>query len=64
MFVEIEHPVYGPVKITGTPLKLSETPARVERLAPLPREHNEEVCVGLLRHSKEEHAPWQAKAVI
>ena len=21
MFVELEHPIYGPVKITGTPLK-------------------------------------------
>ena len=36
MFVEIQHPTYGPVKITGTPLKLSETPGRVERLGPLP----------------------------
>jgi crotonobetainyl-CoA:carnitine CoA-transferase CaiB-like acyl-CoA transferase len=64
MFVEIEHPIYGPVKITGTPLKLSETPARVERLAPLPGEHNEEVFVGLLGHSKEALARWQAEGVI
>src|SRR5712692_669640 len=41
MFVELEHPTYGPVKITVTPLKLSETPARVERLAPLPGEHSD-----------------------
>ena len=38
MFVALDHPTYGPVTITGTPLKLSETPARVERLAPLPGE--------------------------
>jgi crotonobetainyl-CoA:carnitine CoA-transferase CaiB-like acyl-CoA transferase len=64
MFVEVDHPVYGPVKITGTPLKLSETPGRVERLAPLPGEHNEEVYVGLLGHSTAEVAQWQAEGVI
>jgi crotonobetainyl-CoA:carnitine CoA-transferase CaiB-like acyl-CoA transferase len=64
MFVELEHPIYGPVKITGTPLKLSETPGRVERLAPLPGEHNSEVFVGLLGHSPEELARWQAEGVI
>jgi crotonobetainyl-CoA:carnitine CoA-transferase CaiB-like acyl-CoA transferase len=64
MFVELEHPIYGPVKITGTPLKLSETPGRVERLAPLPGEHNEEIFVDLLGHSKEELARWQAEEVI
>jgi CoA:oxalate CoA-transferase len=64
MFVELEHPVYGPVKITGTPLKLSETPGRVERLAPLPGEHNMEVFVGLLGHTPEDLARWQDAGVI
>ncbi|HYS17176.1 MAG TPA: CoA transferase, partial [Candidatus Binatia bacterium] len=41
MFVELDHPTYGPLKTTGTPLKLSETPGRVRWLAPLPGEHNE-----------------------
>lgn len=64
MFVEVEHPIYGPVKITGTPLKLSETPGRVERLAPLPGEHNEAIFVGLLGHLKEDLARWQEEGVI
>jgi formyl-CoA transferase len=64
MFVELEHPTYGPVKITGTPLKLSETPGRVERLAPLPGEHNAEIFVGLLGYSKDDLAQWQAEGVI
>ena len=64
MFVELEHPIYGPVKITGTPLKLSETPGRVERLAPLPGEHNEAILVGLLGHAPAELARWQAEGVI
>ena len=64
MFVEYDHPTYGPLKVTGTPLKLSETPGRIERLAPLPGEHNEEIFVGLLGHSKNELAKWQAEGVI
>jgi formyl-CoA transferase len=64
MFVELEHPTYGPVKITGTPLKLSATPGRVERLAPLPGEHNAEIFVGLLGYSKDDLAQWQVEGVI
>jgi crotonobetainyl-CoA:carnitine CoA-transferase CaiB-like acyl-CoA transferase len=64
MFVELEHPLYGPVKITGTPLKLSETPGRVERLAPMPGEHNEEVFVGMLGYTKEDLLRWQNEGVV
>jgi crotonobetainyl-CoA:carnitine CoA-transferase CaiB-like acyl-CoA transferase len=64
MFVELEHPIYGPVKITGTPLKLSETPGRVERLAPLPGEHNTDIFVGLLGYSPDDLSRWQEEGVI
>ncbi len=64
MYVEREHPVYGTVKITGTPLKLSKTPGHIERLAPLPGEHNEAVFVELLGHSSAELARWQDEGVI
>lgn len=64
MFVELDHPAYGPVKITGTPLKLSETPGKVESLAPVAGEHNEAIFVGLLGHSKDELSRWQAEGVI
>ena len=64
MFVEMDHPVYGPVKTTGTPLKLSETPGRVRWLAPEPGQHNEEVFVDLLGHSKEDLDRWRAEGVI
>ena len=43
MVVETEHPAYGPLKLTGFPVKLSETPASLRRPPPLVGEHNEEV---------------------
>ena len=64
MFVEIEHPVFGRLKTTGTPLKLSETPGRVRSLAPSPGEHNEEIFMGLLGHSRDDLARWEAEGVI
>ena len=64
MFVELEHRVHGPVKITGTPLKMSETPGRVRSLAPDPGEHNEDVFVGLLGYSNDDLARWRDEGVI
>jgi crotonobetainyl-CoA:carnitine CoA-transferase CaiB-like acyl-CoA transferase len=64
MFVEVDHPVHGPLTTTGTPLKLSETPGRIRWLAPSPGEHNEEIFVGLLGHSRDELARWQAEGVV
>ncbi|MEJ2556476.1 MAG: CoA transferase [Anaerolineae bacterium] len=43
MLVEIDHPTAGRVKNIGTPLKLSETPARVRRPAPTLGQHTHEV---------------------
>jgi crotonobetainyl-CoA:carnitine CoA-transferase CaiB-like acyl-CoA transferase len=64
MFVEVDSPGHGPLRVTGTPLKLSETPGRIRWLAPSPGEHNEEVFVGWLGHSRDELARWQADGVI
>src|SRR5438094_3800743 len=64
MFVELDHPTYGKVKTTGTPLKLSETPGRVRWLAPQPGEHNEDVFVGLLGYSRDDLARWRGEGVI
>jgi crotonobetainyl-CoA:carnitine CoA-transferase CaiB-like acyl-CoA transferase len=64
MFVERDHPIYGPLTTTGTPLKLSETPGRVRWLAPMPGEHNEDVLIGLLGHSRADLERWRAEGVI
>jgi crotonobetainyl-CoA:carnitine CoA-transferase CaiB-like acyl-CoA transferase len=64
MFVEHDHPKYGKLKVTGTPLKLSETPGRIETLAPEPGEHNEDVFVGMLGHTKDELERWRAEGIV
>ena len=64
MFVELEHPTYGPVKITGTPLKMSETPGQVMHLAPLPGAHNEAIYIDLLGVAREEFTRLQEEGII
>src|SRR6202158_1372542 len=64
MFVQRDHPLFGPLTTTGTPLKLSETPGRVRWLAPMPGEHNDEVFAGLLGHSRDDLERWRAEGVI
>jgi len=43
MVVEVEHPVAGPVKTIGHPLKFSRTPGKVALAAPLFGQHTAEV---------------------
>ncbi|MEH7236404.1 CaiB/BaiF CoA transferase family protein [Bacillus sp. JJ1562] len=51
MFIDIEHPSAGPIKLIGSPLKLSRTPVKVRYHPPNPGEHNNEI----LRQSKIEN---------
>lgn len=43
MVMEIDHPTLGKIRQPGIAIKLSETPARIRRLAPLPGEHTDEI---------------------
>ncbi len=43
MVIEAKHPAYGTVKLTGFPVKLSDTPATLRISPPTVGEHNEEV---------------------
>jgi crotonobetainyl-CoA:carnitine CoA-transferase CaiB-like acyl-CoA transferase len=43
MLLEVEHPVAGPVKMTGINVKLSETPGCVHLPAPTLGQHTGEV---------------------
>ena len=53
-FVDVEHPVTGTVPYPGAPFKMSETPRRLRRSAPLLGEHNWEVYGKQLGHSRED----------
>lgn len=46
-FIEYDHPVEGPVKAPGFPIKFSRTPSSVVRGAPLNGEHSVEVLAEL-----------------
>jgi len=43
MFVEVEDPVAGKVILTGSPIKMSESPAKIRKCAPSLGENNDEV---------------------
>jgi crotonobetainyl-CoA:carnitine CoA-transferase CaiB-like acyl-CoA transferase len=47
MALDVEHPGYGRVRMTGFPVKLSETPAKIHRPAPGLGEHTEDVLAEL-----------------
>jgi CoA:oxalate CoA-transferase len=43
MIVPLQHPKAGPIRVTGVPIKLSETPGAVDRPPPLLGEHSAQV---------------------
>jgi crotonobetainyl-CoA:carnitine CoA-transferase CaiB-like acyl-CoA transferase len=47
MVLEVDHPGHGPVRMTGFPVKLSETPAKIRRPAPTMGEHTDAVLEDL-----------------
>jgi len=51
MFVEVEHPIAGKTKITGSHLKLSRNKPTIRSAAPLLGQHTEEILKGLLGFS-------------
>jgi CoA:oxalate CoA-transferase len=53
MLVTVDQPGIGPVLITGSPIRLSETPGRIERPAPLLGQHSAEVLREVLGYNSE-----------
>lgn len=64
MIIETEHPVAGKVKMAGTPIKLSRTPATVRMPAPVLGQHTEEVLIDILGLSKDKIAELKNNGVI
>jgi CoA:oxalate CoA-transferase len=61
--VEIDDPIHGKVKVPGVPVKLSETPGRVERLAPELGQHTEEVLMDICGYTWDELARLREEGV-
>lgn len=55
MFVDIEHPAAGMTKLTGNPIKLSQTKPSIRKPSPLLGQDNEEVFKTLAGLSDEEY---------
>ncbi|MFQ5913861.1 MAG: CaiB/BaiF CoA transferase family protein [Nitrospinota bacterium] len=64
MVVEVEHPVAGRTKLTGAPVKLSETPARIRTPPPLLGQHNEEILSDVLGLSPSEIGALKSEGVV
>ena len=64
MFVEIEHPVAGKMKITGNQIKLSRTPVEFNRPAPLLGQHTDEILTEFLGYSPEDCAAFRQAGVV
>ncbi len=47
MIVPLEHATAGPIRVLGTPLKLSDTPATVRTPPPTLGQHTAEILQGL-----------------
>lgn len=64
MFVELEHPVIGEMKVNGCPIKLLDTMPKIERPAPALGQDNEEVYGSLLGLTHEQIDKLVDKGII
>jgi len=62
--LEAEHSTAGPIRLTGFPYKLSQTPAQVRRPPPLLGQHTEEVLTELLGCSVEDIVAFREREII
>lgn len=64
MFVEVEHPVIGRMKVNGCAVKLLDTKPVIDKPAPLLGENNEDIYVDFLGMEKEKYEAAVEKNVI
>ncbi len=64
MIVELHHPKAGNLKVVNTPVKLSRTPARLERASPDLGEHTKETLMELLGMTEPDLTDLENRGVI
>ena len=62
--IDFDHPVFGPIKMTGVPVGFSKTPGSVRREAPEFGQHTEEILTEVLDISWEEITQLKDEKVI
>jgi crotonobetainyl-CoA:carnitine CoA-transferase CaiB-like acyl-CoA transferase len=61
---DVDHPTLGKVKMTGIPIRLSETPAQIRDCAPNFGQHTEEVLMNILGYTWEEIEKLKEEEVV
>ncbi len=64
MIVEVDQPVSGKVKLSGSVYKMSKTPGDRRKRVPAVGEHNEEIYGGLLGIDAQERQKLKEEGVI
>ena len=64
MFVEMEHPKAGRLRVTGNQIKFSENPVQIRVPSPLLGQHNEEIYCDALGLSREEYEDYVSRGII
>ena len=64
MVVELEHPEAGPIRVTGVPIKLSDTPGAVRSPPPVLGQHTEDVLADWLGMSDAETAKLRRQNIV
>jgi CoA:oxalate CoA-transferase len=64
MFLEVEHPKAGKVKVPNFPVKFSETPGEIVSAAPLLGQHNRAILMGILGYTEDKIAELEKTEVI
>jgi crotonobetainyl-CoA:carnitine CoA-transferase CaiB-like acyl-CoA transferase len=55
MFIDVDHPVIGKVKLNGNPVKLMDMMPSIRKPSPTLGQHNRDVYIGKLGLSEEEY---------
>lgn len=64
MFIDIDHPVIGKMKVNGNPIKLMDMMPRINCPAPTLGQHNYQILGDMLEYSKEEIEELQREKII
>jgi len=64
MIAEVPHPTIGTLRLTGIPIKYSDTPGTIRRHPPLLGEHTDEVLAGVLDYSQNRIETLKSKKVV